>query len=114
MVIELKEQPDQTYAIQKHFKSTCDVCGKETEDVVVYCSAFGPFSIAVCKDCLAQCKDRYGDMVSYIACAGHFPSDINEAYQKEVRRQLTLHGISEERFIADVEKEIDEYKAYYG
>lgn len=111
MVIDLKEQ---TYEIQKQFKSTCDVCGKETEDIVVCSSSFGPFSIAVCKDCLAQGKECYSDMVSYIACAGHFPRDINDVYQKEVRRQLILHGISEEQFIADVEKEIDEYRAYYG
>ena len=111
MIIDLKEQ---TYEVQKQFKSTCDVCGKETEDIVVYCSAFGPLSIAVCKDCLAQGKECYSDMVSYIACAGRFPEDINEEYQKEVRRQLALHGISEEQFIADVEKEVDEYRAYYG
>jgi hypothetical protein len=53
-------------------------------------------------------------MVTYIAGAGHFPKDINEVYQREVRRQLALHGISEEQFIADVEKEVDEYRAYYG
>lgn len=112
MIIDVKEHINDE--VQKHLKSTCDVCGKETEDVAVCCSSFGPFSIAVCKECLAQGKECYSDMVTYIAGAGHFPKDINEVYQKEVRRQLALHGISEEQFIADVEKEIDEYREYYG
>lgn len=109
MIIDLKEQ---TYEVQKQFMSTCDVCGKETEDVVVCCSAFGPISIAICRDCLGQGKEPYGMMVSYIAGAGCFPEDINEGYQKEVRRQLTLHGISEEQFIADVNKIIED--DFYG
>ena len=106
MVIDFNEL---TYETPKKFNSTCDVCGKETEDVVVCCSSFGPFSIAVCKECLELGKERYSDMVSSIACAGHFPKDINEVYQKEVRRQLTLHGISEEQFIADVNKTIEDF-----
>lgn len=109
MIIDLKEQVEQTYEVQKQFKSTCYVCGKETEDVVVCSSSFGPFSITFCKDCLAQGKEPYSVIVGYIAMAGRFPEDINEEYQKEVRRQLTLHGISEEQFIADVNKIIEDF-----
>ena len=112
MIIDLKEYTEQTYEVQKQFKSICDVCGKETENVVVCCSSFGPFSISVCKDCLTLGRDSYNAMVAYISCAGHFPEDINEEYQKEVRRQLTLHNISEERFIADVNKAIED--DFYG
>jgi hypothetical protein len=84
-------------------KPKCDVCGKEADEVVVVSSIFGPFSVACCPDCIASAKERYKDMVAYIACAGHFPNDINKEYQQEVRRQLELHGISEEQFINDVD-----------
>ena len=104
MIIDVKEHINDE--VQKHLKSTCDVCGKETEDIVVCSSSFGPFSIAVCKDCLAQGKECYSNMVSYIACAGHFPDEITSEYQALVRNQLILYNKTEEEFIADVEKEI--------
>ena len=63
-------------------------------------------SFAYCEDCLLSGREPYWAIVSYIACAGRFPEDINEEYQKDVRRQLMLHGISEEQFIQDVEEEI--------
>ena len=115
MIIDLKEQinseqkQEAMIALQKMFHSSCDVCGKVTEDVVVCSSSFGPFSMALCKDCLAQGKEPYSVIVGYIAMAGRFPEAINEEYQKEVRRQLTLHGISEEQFIADVNKAIEDF-----
>lgn len=83
----------------------CDVCGKESE-VFVASSAYGAISFAYCEDCLQSGREPYWAVVSYISCAGHFPDDINEEYQKDVRRQLMLHGISEEQFIQDVEEEI--------
>lgn len=92
--------------IDEMTKITCDICGKKVDEVFTVASMFGGFSVGCCPDCLASCKERYGDIVSYIACAGRFPEDINEVYQKEVRRQLILHGISEEQFIADVDKDI--------
>ena len=45
-------------------------------------------------------------MVSYIACAGRFPQNINEAYVSDVRRMLPLWGKTEEEFIRDVDREI--------
>ena len=85
----------------------CDVCGKEREAFVA-ASAYGPISFAYCEECLASGREPYSAMVAYIACAGHFPEDINEAYQKDVRRQLEFHGVSEEKFIKDVEDCIKE------
>ena len=83
----------------------CDVCGKEGE-VFVASSAYGAVSFAYCDDCLLIGREPYWAIVSYIACAGRFPEDINEEYQKDVRRQLELHSINEEQFIQDIEKEI--------
>ena len=39
----------------------------------------------------------------YIACAGHFPEDINETYRADVRRMLPLWGKTEAEFIRDVD-----------
>ena len=80
----------------------CDVCGKERETFVA-ASAYGPISFAYCEECLASGREPYDAIVGYIACAGHFPEDINEMYQEDVRRQLKFHGVSEEQFIKDVE-----------
>ena len=46
-------------------------------------------------------------MVAYISCAGRFPKDINETYQKHCRRILEGLNISEEQFIKDVDKSIE-------
>ena len=83
----------------------CDVCGKDNA-VYVVASTYGPESFAYCEECLLKGIEPYGAIVSYIASAGHFPDDINEMYQEDVRRQLKLHGVSEEQFIKDVEKAI--------
>ena len=84
----------------------CDVCGKESETFVA-CSAYGAISYAYCKECLANGREPYNAIVAYISCAGHFPDDINKVYQEDVRRQLKLHGISEEQFIKDVDNAIE-------
>lgn len=81
----------------------CDVCGKEDKTFVA-ASAYGPISFAYCEECLRNGREPYSVIVAYIACAGHFPDDINEEYQEDVRRQLVLHNISEEQFIQDVEE----------
>lgn len=50
----------------------CDVCGKR-EAVQIACSAYGATSYAFCSECLSNGMEPYGAVVSYIACAGHFP-----------------------------------------
>ena len=90
----------------------CDVCGKERETFVA-ASAYGPISFAYCEECLANGLEPYSAIVTYISHAGHFPDDINEFYQKDVRRQLILHGVSEEQFIKDVDESIEEEQKYW-
>ena len=90
----------------------CDVCGKEGE-VFVAASGYGPISFAYCAECLANGREPYDAIVGYIACAGHFPEDINEMYREDVYRQLKLHGVSEERFIKDVDESIKEEEEYW-
>ena len=86
----------------------CDVCGKEGE-CIVGCSGYGQVSFAYCEECWVSGREPYSAIVTYIACAGHFPEDINEEYQADVRRQLKLHGVNEEQFIKDVEDFIQKY-----
>lgn len=87
---------------------TCNVCGKNT-DVVVCCSVFGATSYAYCEHCLSNYLEPYDAMVSYISCAGLFPDDINEQYQKLCRHILNGLGISEEKFIEDVKQTNEDY-----
>lgn len=91
----------------------CDCCKKWVSNTYAVSSAFGAFTIAICDECLNSGRDSYGLMVSYIACAGRFPDDINEAYQEEVRCQLKLHHKSEEEFIADVDKAIKKEMEFF-
>lgn len=86
-----------------NLKNTCEVCGKRNTDFVTCASKFGTMSFCYCSDCSKEGKEPYDAIVAYIACAGHFPEDINEGYQKEVRRQLVLHNKTEEEFIKDVD-----------
>lgn len=81
---------------------TCDVCGKETT-VYVRSSTMGAISFAYCRDCLNKGLEPYGAMVAYISCAGRFPDDINEVYQKHVRGILAKLGVPEEKLIKDVD-----------
>lgn len=90
------------------FPGTCNVCGKNT-DVVVCASAFGATSYAYCEHCLSNDLEPYDAMVDYIGCAGLFPDDINEPYQKLCRHILKGLGISEEKFIEDVKKASDDF-----
>ncbi len=96
----------------KFFKGRCDSCASET-DVITICSVWGPWSFSVCKECLEQGKDPYKYIVYYIAGAGRWPEDINAGYQKLVREQLVLHGISEEQFKRDVQREFDDLMEIY-
>lgn len=83
----------------------CAVCGKSvTEDSSFVCaSSFGGTTFRFCRDCFHKGVEPYGNMVSYISCAGRFPDDINETFQKRVRDNLSKLGISEEQFIKDVD-----------
>lgn len=89
----------------------CDVCGEERE-CVVYASGYGPITLAYCESCFEKGLKPYGIVVAYIACAGHFPEDINDAYQQDVRRMLSLWGKTEETFIRDVETAITDLESY--
>lgn len=84
----------------------CDVCGKR-EAVQIACSAYGATSYTFCPECLSKGLEPYGAVVSYIACAGHFPKDIRREYVEDVHRMLPLWDKTEEEFIRDVETMIE-------
>ncbi len=88
-------------------KLKCGGC-RNAEGSTTVCSIFGAISYVLCDECIRLGKENYRNMVDYIACAGHWPHDINEVYQTEVRRQLKLHNKTEEEFINDVEYAIAE------
>ena len=90
-------------------RQMCDGCGKH-EAVQIACSAYGATSYAFCTECLSKGLEPYGAVISYIACAGHFPQDIRREYVEAVRRMLPLWGKTEEEFIQDVETMIDQEK----
>lgn len=91
-------------------KLKCAGC-KKAEGITVVCSMFGATSFALCDKCLKEGREDYRNMVNYISCAGHWPQDINDLYQEEVRRQLKLHNKTEEEFRNDVEEAIAEEQA---
>jgi len=90
----------------KGYNGKCDVCGKETE-IYVCASTMGAVSFGYCKDCLMKGLEPYWAMVAYISCAGKFPEDINEQYQNRVKYILKGLNVSEEKFIEDVNKSIE-------
>lgn len=83
----------------------CAGC-REAEGITVVSSMFGATSFALCDKCLREGREDYRNMVNHISVAGHWPQDINEIYQAEVRRQLKLHGKTEEEFRNAVENAI--------
>jgi hypothetical protein len=91
---------------------TCNVCGAKGP-VAVCSSIFGASSYAYCQDCFDMSKEPYQAIVDYISAAGHWPQDINEGYQYEVRRQLKMHNKTEEEFQADVEYAIAEEQHFF-
>ena len=91
--------------------SKCSVCGRVAPTQAA-CSAYGAITYSYCSDCLRNNMEPYGAVVSYIACAGRFPQNINEAYIADVRRMLPLWGKTEEEFIRDVDREIRDMEEY--
>lgn len=87
----------------------CEVCGKNRSSTIA-ASAYGAISFAYCEECLQKGMEPYWAVVAYISCAGCFPKDINDTYKKDVRRMLPLWGKSEDEFIADAERAIQQEK----
>ena len=88
--------------LKRHDK--CDCCGK-IKDVATVASVFGG-SYSYCMDCLNKGAEPYHAMVDYIACAGHFPDDVNISYQVVCREILKRLGVSEKQFAKDVDAAI--------
>jgi hypothetical protein len=77
--------------------------------IAVLSSGYGALSLAYCKDCCENNLEPYGIMVSYIACGGKFPEEINPTYVNDVRRILKALEISEEKFTKDCNSFWDNY-----
>ena len=106
----LKSEPYTNEQMEEFFDFDveCHCCGAKSRykehKLTTVCSIFGGFSVSLCADCLFERKEPYWAMVNAICFAGgnNFPDGINEAFVTEVRRQLKLHNITEEKFIEDV------------
>lgn len=82
-------------------KGICDVCGKETE-IMVLSSRYGPISLAYCNDCITGGYEPYDIMVAYISSAtDNYPEGLSNEAIKEIKRQLEFHKKTEERFRED-------------
>jgi hypothetical protein len=84
----------------------CCACGRRGVGVTTSASIFGAYSMSYCDECMLSGRESYTAMVHFIATVGEFPNDISECYQNEVRMQLKLHNITEQKFISDVKSEI--------
>ncbi len=90
----------------------CDVCGKIVPHINVAASSCGPVSFAYCDSCLAGGYEPYAFLVSYVACAGKYPDDINTGFKKRViLPNLAFHKKTEVEFAADVEAAIKDMEA---
>lgn len=89
-------------------KGTCEVCGKET-DVVVVASTMGAVSNALCEECLNKHLEPYGNIVASISLAGNYPKDFNEKQIERIRYMLSELGKTEDEFIRDIEESDREY-----
>lgn len=94
-------------------KGKCDVCGKET-DVEVCVSSCGLVCFAYCRSCMEAELEPYWIMLSYISGVGHWPDDVNPAYQDLVRKNLAFHGKTEQDFAAEVEQMIKDKQEMFS
>lgn len=85
----------------------CAVCGKEGP-VFVCSSLLGGISNAYCDDCLSSGAEPWGDLVSYISCAGCYPDDINDTYRNVVRATCDRLGKTEQEFADAVKQALRE------
>jgi hypothetical protein len=87
----------------------CAACGKEVEKITTVCSSFGGYSFGLCDKCVTEMREPYNLMVADIAMVtvGDFPNGVNEVFQKEVMRQLELHGKTVEEFNKDIKEMLE-------
>ena len=108
----MRRRTDPIYSNNGWSSGECNVCGAKGP-VAVCSSLFGATSYAYCQDCFDMSKEPYRAIVNYISAAGHWPQDISERYQHEVRRQLKLHNKTEEEFRNDIEFAIAEEQLFF-
>lgn len=83
----------------------CDVCGKETE-VIVVCSTCGAISFAYCYECLNAGREPYDALVGM----GITSDYMNKTYKQHILMpSLQFHGKTLEEFDTDVIKMDEEY-----
>ena len=92
---------------------TCAVCG-ERGPVYVRTSLLGGITNGYCQKCLVSGAEPWGDLVTYISRAGHYPDDINWVYRNIVRVTCKRLGKTEEEFAAAVDDEINADALFFG
>lgn len=88
----------------------CDCCGVG-EVVGVASSGLGAFSIAWCRDCLAEGVEPYWACVATTACCGGTIEDLADWARDVVIRSVAKAGKTIEEFLADVARSIAEEDA---
>lgn len=83
----------------------CDVCGKETE-VIVVCSTCGAISFAYCDECLNAGREPYDALVGM----GLTSDCLNKTYKQNILiPSLNFYGKTIAEFNEDVIKMDEEY-----
>lgn len=87
----------------------CQVCGKNSDNLIVAASTCGAMSFAYCPECLESGAEPYGELVLYVSLAGSKPEDINDMYKEIIDCTLKRLNIQKEKFWADVKKNAEEW-----
>lgn len=98
----------------------CDVCSKD-EVFGVCASRCGPVSFGYCEECLTKGREPYGVLVAYLSGAVSKGEDLkpehgqlHQGYYTIIDASLELAGKTHEQFYADIDKAIEDEKAWYA
>lgn len=91
----------------------CEICGKETKTIIVS-GTFGSYSFSACTACIKEKIEpykwiTYGGGFGKIA-AKRYPSFICAMQVDKIRRILKFYGKSEEEYIEDCKKAVENFE----
>lgn len=91
----------------------CDVCGTDTEETIVSCSACGPVSFSYCTRCGMLGYEPYQALVgAAVGLGGPLTGALDifaEWFRPIVKRSLEFHNVSIQGFIEDIDAATKEY-----
>lgn len=90
----------------------CEVCGRESKTIVVP-GTFGSYSFSACRKCIKEDYEpykwiTYGGGFGKIA-AKRYPSFISSKQVDKIRKILGFYSKTEEEYIEDCKKAVEEF-----